>query len=206
MVTEPGYIQKAPGELELVRGFVNTRDIESGTDDLDSPAALLRWLRESGLGRPEPDDAAGGTAAAAVTAADLRRAVALREALRALLRSHVQSPGQRGAAAPGAAPAELRAIAATIPVRIDVRDDGQIALAPAGSGVAAALGRILLIAADAASTGTWPRLKTCTAGDCQWAFYDRSPARSGCWCSMRVCGSRAKSRAYRRRAAKPAVR
>ncbi|HEX9031302.1 MAG TPA: CGNR zinc finger domain-containing protein [Streptosporangiaceae bacterium] len=36
---------------------------------------------------------------------------------------------------------------------------------------------------------------------CHWAFYDRSPTSSGCWCSMAVCGSRAKSRAYRRRAA-----
>ena len=60
--------------------------------------------------------------------------------------------------------------------------------------------RILLIAGEAATTGTWDRLKVCSAADCQWAFYDRSPTRTGCWCSMRVCGSRAKSRAYRRRA------
>ncbi|HEX9030508.1 MAG TPA: CGNR zinc finger domain-containing protein [Streptosporangiaceae bacterium] len=40
-----------------------------------------------------------------------------------------------------------------------------------------------------------------SADDCHWAFYDRSPTSSGCWCSMAVCGSRAKSRAYRRRAA-----
>ncbi|MGA8461029.1 MAG: CGNR zinc finger domain-containing protein, partial [Streptosporangiaceae bacterium] len=62
------------------------------------------------------------------------------------------------------------------------------------------LARILLIAGEAATTGTWSRLKVCSAADCQWAFYDRSPTRTGCWCSMRVCGSRAKSRAYRRRA------
>ncbi|MFE7121750.1 CGNR zinc finger domain-containing protein, partial [Streptomyces sp. NPDC057654] len=32
---------------------------------------------------------------------------------------------------------------------------------------------------------------------CQWVFYDRSPAGRGRWCSMAVCGSRAKMRAYR---------
>jgi predicted RNA-binding Zn ribbon-like protein len=59
----------------------------------------------------------------------------------------------------------------------------------------------LLIAAEAATLGTWTRLKACSADDCQWAFYDRSPARTGCWCRMQICGARSKSRAYRRRAA-----
>jgi len=35
--------------------------------------------------------------------------------------------------------------------------------------------------------------------DCQWAFYDRSKNRSGRWCSMRTCGNRTKTRAYRTR-------
>ena len=42
----PG-MSPAPGELEIVRRFVNTLDIESGTDELASPGALLGWLRES---------------------------------------------------------------------------------------------------------------------------------------------------------------
>jgi predicted RNA-binding Zn ribbon-like protein len=76
-----------------------------------------------------------------------------------------------------------------------------VAPGPADAGAAAALTRILLIVAEAGAAGTWSRLKACSASDCQWVFYDRSPTRSGCWCSMRVCGSRAKSRAYRRRTA-----
>ncbi|MGH2778535.1 MAG: CGNR zinc finger domain-containing protein, partial [Actinomycetota bacterium] len=31
------------------------------------------------------------------------------------------------------------------------------------------------------------------------AFYDHSKNRSGKWCTMRVCGNRAKTRAYRER-------
>ena len=45
--------------------------------------------------------------------------------------------------------------------------------------------------------GTWRRLKACREDTCQWAFYDRSKNRSGTWCSMAVCGNRAKARAYR---------
>jgi predicted RNA-binding Zn ribbon-like protein len=54
----------APGELEHLRRFVNTRDLELGTD------TMSEWL--------------GGRAGAG----DLRRAVALREAFRALLLSN----------------------------------------------------------------------------------------------------------------------
>jgi predicted RNA-binding Zn ribbon-like protein len=185
-------ISPAPGELEIVRRFVNTLDIESDTDELDSPRALLGWLSESGLAGPGQDTQAGEP----VTEADLRRATALREALRGVLSCH-------GASTPGAAAAAagLREAATGLRIRFEVSHDGQVAAAPGGSGVTADLARLLLIAAEAATTGTWNRLKVCSGEDCQWAFYDRSPTRTGCWCSMRGCGSRAKSRAYRRRAA-----
>jgi predicted RNA-binding Zn ribbon-like protein len=58
----------APGELELVRRFVNTRDLELGTDTLATPAALDQLLDVEGS---TPDD--------------LERARAFREALRTLL-------------------------------------------------------------------------------------------------------------------------
>jgi predicted RNA-binding Zn ribbon-like protein len=77
--------------------------------------------------------------------------------------------------------------------------EGRVAIAPAGDDTRAALTRLLVIAAEATTLGTWTRLKVCSADDCQWAFYDRSPTRSGCWCSMQICGSRAKARAYRSR-------
>ena len=204
----PPRIGVAPGRLEVVQRFVNTLDIEAGTDELDSPAALTAWLDRNGLGvgpRPGAEQAPRDAADAAVSAADLRRAVALREALRAVLRSHVPAPV--GGEAPGAvaggggAGRELPGIAAAVRTRLVVSDDGRVAVVPAGSGAAAALARILLIVAEAGSNGTWSRLKACSAADCQWAFYDRSPTRTGCWCSMRVCGSRSKSRAYRDRAA-----
>jgi predicted RNA-binding Zn ribbon-like protein len=96
----------------------------------------------------------------------------------------------------------VAAIAATMRAGIQADISGRVVVVPAGSGATAALTRLLLIAAEAATAGTWSRLKVCSADDCQWAFYDRSPTRSGCWCSMQICGSRAKSRAYRNRASR----
>src|SRR3954466_10745244 len=58
----------APGDLELVRRFVNTRDLELGTEKLRTPADLDALLGTTGT-----------------TAADLEPALAFREALRALL-------------------------------------------------------------------------------------------------------------------------
>jgi predicted RNA-binding Zn ribbon-like protein len=182
-------IGQAPGALAIVQAFVNTLDIEQGTEELDSPAALDRWLAAAGL------HGAGTRGPAAAGPVDLRRAIELREALRGVLRSHVSR------AQPADPARSLGRIAADLAARFDVGADGQIRLAPAGTGMSAALAGILLIAAEAGTDGTWRRLKACSADDCHWAFYDRSPTRNGSWCSMQLCGSRAKSRAYRERSA-----
>jgi predicted RNA-binding Zn ribbon-like protein len=185
--TREPVIGRAPGRLEQVRAFVNTLDVEAGTDELSSPAALTRWLRAHGLMAPQQGEA---------TEDDLRRAIAMREGLRAVLLAHV------GRRQPAAAPvSDLRAVAVGLATRLEIGDDGTVTPVPGGQAGAAGLAALLLIAAEAATTGTWPRLKICSADDCRWAFYDRSPAKSGCWCSMAVCGSRAKSRAFRQRAA-----
>ncbi len=183
----PG-VGQAPGELAILQAFVNTLDLEQGTDELDSRDALASWLAGAGLAGP----------AATASQAELDQAVELREALRGVLRSHVSHEPTAGAGEPAR---RLRRIAAGLPAGLAVDCHGQITAVPAGTGTAAALARILLIGAEAATLGTWARLKACGADDCQWAFYDRSPARTGCWCSMQVCGARSKSRAYRHRIA-----
>jgi predicted RNA-binding Zn ribbon-like protein len=175
---------RAPGRLETVRAFVNTLDIEAGTDELGTPAALAGWLADHGL----------STADAAVSTAELGLAVRMREGLRAVLRSHADAePDSAGSSA------QLGEIVGGLRARLCVDASGQVRAVADGDGAPAGLAAILLIAAEATTARTWPRLKVCGADDCQWAFYDRSPARSGHWCSMAVCGSRAKSRAYRRR-------
>jgi predicted RNA-binding Zn ribbon-like protein len=188
-------IGQAPGHLNVLQAFVNTKDVELATDELASAAGLGAWLRTSGL-LGDGDDAGGlGGTGPAVSEQDLDLAIRLREALRGVLRAHA------GHGSATAAAADLGTIAASLQTRIEVGPDGRIRPAAAGQGTPAALARLLLIAAEAGTAGTWARLKACSADDCQWAFYDRSPTRNGCWCSMQICGARAKSRAYRRRAA-----
>jgi predicted RNA-binding Zn ribbon-like protein len=186
-VSREPVIGPAPGRLELVRAFLNTLDIEAGTDELSSPAALAAWLRSRDLIGPGHIRA---------TEDDLRQAIAVREALREVLATHV---GVRDAAP--APVSELRSAVAGLATRLEIGEDGAVRTVPDGQATAAGLAALLLIGADAATLGTWIRLKVCSAGDCKWAFYDRSPTRTGCWCSMAVCGSRAKSRAFRQRAA-----
>ena len=63
-----------------------------------------------------------------------------------------------------------------------------------------AAGAILLAAVRLADAGDWPRVKLCAAETCRWAFVDESRNRSRAWCSMEVCGNRAKARSFRSRA------
>jgi predicted RNA-binding Zn ribbon-like protein len=173
----------APGDLELVRGFVNTLDIEAGTDDMTTPDELRGWLVVNGLLEPSTT----------VTVADVRRAVELREALRALLLAN------NGVAAPASAAAVLDNVARRARLRPRFRADGTAPLEPEADGADGSLGRLLAIVHAAMADGSWVRLKVCRSGDCWWGFWDATKNRSGAWCEMGLCGNRAKARSYRER-------
>lgn len=177
--------QQAPGELELVRSFVNTLDIDRGTDALATPASLARWLSDNGL----------GSGASEPSPAELRRAQELREALRAILLSHTGRSHE-----PGEAWRTLDRAAVRARLRVRFGPAGAPRLEAEGDGVDAALGGLLAVVHDAsARPETWTRLKACRLHGCGWAFYDHTKNRSGAWCNMAVCGNRAKARAYRER-------
>jgi predicted RNA-binding Zn ribbon-like protein len=174
----------APGDLDLIRAFVNTRDLDHDVDDLGTPADVSSWLAEQGL-LPEGSP---------VRPADVRRAVRFREALRELLLGNNdghQMPVEAGRA--------LNGVATRARLRLRVDDGGAARLEAAGDTVDAALGRLLVIVYRAMENDTWPRLKACREDTCRWAFYDHSKNRSGHWCSMEVCGARHKARQYRAR-------
>jgi predicted RNA-binding Zn ribbon-like protein len=158
----------APGRLALVEALVNTLDVESGADSLDTAEGRARF----GITRDEVEDAR-----------------ALRESLRVVLLAHAGHPPHREVTPLG----ELLA-GAPLLVAVD-RRDGSATLAPADEGPLPS--RIAAAVAEALVAGTWTRLKACEAADCLWAYYDRSPAGRGRWCSMQVCGARAKMRRYR---------
>ncbi|MFI7392228.1 MULTISPECIES: CGNR zinc finger domain-containing protein [Streptomyces] len=158
----------APGGLGLVETLVNTLDVETGADSLDTEEGRAR------LGLAQDDVPA---------------ARELRESLRATLLAHAGHPPHRTVTPLG----ELLA-AAPLVVTVDPAD-GSATLAPAREGSLTA--RVAAAVAEALVAGTWSRFKACEAADCHWAYYDRSPAGRGRWCSMQVCGARAKMRRYR---------
>lgn len=175
--------QPAPGGLELVRSFLNSSDIEAGTDELATSAGVEAWLRTRDL----------PVAAAGVAEDQRERLVAFREAIRDLITCR-----ERGE--PDGAPlAILDQAARTSPLIVAFDADGHARLRAGGSGVTALVGRILGEISVAAVAGTWSRLKVCRNDVCRWAYYDASRNRSGIWCSMTICGNRAKGRALRAR-------
>ena len=158
----------APGGLALVESLVNTLDIETGADALDT---------------------ADGRAPLGLTEDEVPDARALRESLRATLLAHAGH-------APHRAVTPLGDLLAAAPLVVTVDEgDGSARLAAADEGPL--LSRLAAAVAEALVAGTWTRLKACEAVTCHWAYYDRSPAGRGRWCSMQVCGARAKMRRYR---------
>jgi predicted RNA-binding Zn ribbon-like protein len=176
--------QQAPSDLETVRAFVNTLEIDTGADALTGPVQLRDWLVGSGL-------ATGGLS---VTQAELERATTLREALRAILLAHNDETDP-----PVPAYRTLDEVARRARLGLRFDEPGTAALQPGAGGVDGALGRLLAIVHRAIADGTWTRLKACREPTCEWAFYDCTKNRSGTWCTMDVCGNRAKARAYRQR-------
>lgn len=173
----------APEPLERVRRFINTVDIEAGDDQIAEVAGLRQWLAAE-----EQDYSV------AVSAPDVSRAIALREALR-----EAAAANHDGSDVPTDAWETLNATAAQARLTVQFTPDRRCRTVSRAEGADRAIGELMAIVADAMTNGTWSRLKVCTNDRCRWAFYDNSRARTGKWCSMRVCGNRVKQRAWRDR-------
>jgi len=176
----PGSETKpAPMPLLRVQGFINTRDVDDGSDLLEDPVTARRWLTEAEL----LNDTAELTDAQAQLARDVR------EAIRSLIED---DPDSRVGA--------LRDLATAHRARLCVADDGTIGLENARhDGLGDGLFELLLIIYRAQQDGSWSRLKVCGNPDCRWAFFDRSRNQQGSWCNMAVCGNRLKNRELRAR-------
>jgi len=173
----------APAPLDLVEAFINSADLETGSDELATTDELRAWLVARGL----------ITRATAVSERERKQAIKLREALRraALANNNAMVDGQ--------ALRELNQLAREARMVVTFASDGGAQLRPSATGLEAGLARILAAVFVAMLTGQWARLKSCGNETCQWAFYDASKNRSGRWCEMADCGNDAKGRAYRAR-------
>ena len=164
--------------MQRVIAFVNTRDIDAGTDDIATPEQLGAWLRDQDL---TPTDARP-------TGDDLEAAHQLREGLRQALLAHDSHAHD--------APLSVRT---TVRLQLVIRADGGVSLEAVDDGVTAALAELVAPIPAAVADGSWERTKACPKDTCQWAFYDQSRNRSRRWCSMEVCGNQEKTKSFRQR-------
>ncbi len=175
--------QTATGDLGLVQAFVNTLDMEPGSEELKDPNTLRDWLVARGLME----------GAQSLGDADLRHAIALREAMRSMI------GGNSGLRVYPVDLATLNEAATASRLRMKFGADGLARLEPEAAGAVGAIGRLVASLYAAMQTEEWDRLKLCGSGTCRWAFYDRSKNHSSRWCTMASCGNREKARRFRKK-------
>lgn len=171
----------APGGLALVQAFVNSIELPDGGDELATADAATEWLRNHRVELRKP-----------LSETERRRLVNVREGLRVLLTAHTGEVVETSVAEH-----LTRQLNAAV-LRPVISASGGT-LSATTPGVSNFLGSISAGIVEATVAGTWDRLKVCRDDECRWAFYDLSKNGRGAWCSMRVCGCRNKSRAYRAR-------
>jgi predicted RNA-binding Zn ribbon-like protein len=173
--------QQGSGDLGLVQAFVNTVDLQDGPELLQDPNSLKAWLVEKGL----------LDGAQPVNEADLKHAIALREAMRTLIGANT------GLKVYPVDTATLNEAAGASRLRMRFGADGKPRLEPDVAGVIGAMGRLVASLYAAMQDESWARLRLCGSAQCRWAFYDRSKNHSSRWCSMTSCGNREKARRFR---------
>ena len=180
---EPGGRPKAPGRLELLQRFLNSwnHDLPPDWDRLGTRQKAQAWLRQHGLVRP-------GTR---ISTGDATRLRELREAIRSLV---VANPD---GSVDAASAVTLRTASSTSELVVAIDNKGRTRLEAQQPGVEGAVAILLGIVHEAQLTGEWARFKACR--QCEYAFFDRSKNRSATWCSMSICGNRAKNRVHYRR-------
>ena len=179
--------EEATGVLGLVQAYVNSVDLEDGLEEFSDHTSLTTWLVARGL-------MASGEKA---EAADLRHAIAVREAVRGVIGAN------SGASVYPVDIATLNEAAGASRLRIRFGSDGNPRLEPEVGGVVGAIGRIVGSVFTAMAEPDWKRLKLCDSKTCRWVFYDQSRNHSSRWCSMAECGNRSKAKRFRQRRSDP---
>lgn len=170
-MTEPG------SAAQLIRSFANTVDLEERSDELSTPERLGAWFASARLIERVSD----------VTEQELRAVLDLRTGIREALDADCAPSAHQLSVAD--------AVLAGLPVRISLAP-ATVVPDPRLSVVDRALVRLGAAWLELVLTGQDQRLKRCAEHTCGWVFWDTSKNRSRRWCSMKVCGNRAKARRY----------
>lgn len=184
---------ETPADAARIERFANTFDLESGREDLATPALLGRWLAGEGLLDP----------GAEIGEAELRDCLDLRGGIREAL-SVSGRPGPHLLS-------RANTLLAEVPLLVHLgrtADPGHPAGPvlfpdPALPPARRAWAELALAWVRLVLTGQVERLRRCAEHTCGEVFWDGSRNRSRRWCSMRVCGNRTKARKHTARAREP---
>jgi hypothetical protein len=165
-------------ELANTIGFDHLPEIVDLLGEVDTAqhwvdAVVPHWCTSFGANDPH----------LVVTAAELPRLCAVRDAVRSMI-SEPEGAGGDAVIAGTAAVAVTRAGAH---------------LEPVGSGASWLTAAIAIEAASAHAQDSFRRLKLCHQARCRVAFYDRSKNNSRVWHDTATCGNQVNSRAHRAR-------
>jgi len=175
--------QDAPGDLEIVRDFVNSwfipNDIRIANDTFADAQGIEHFKRTHFSQTLSPTDP--------------YEIIQLRDDLRAILGTHDEH-------------GTIDSWLLKHPVIALVEQDagGQSIVRYAAHDAESLCGVLLAIVIGAIAHGEWTRLRPCR--DCQWVFFDHTKNGSKVWCGMnaggpdgRACGTIAKVSRYRAR-------
>jgi len=183
---QPGSRQPAPAPLDLIQDLANSFDLESGRESLHGPEDLDAFAHARGM------------TGIRFSADELHHVRSLRDALRECCISHAGHPTDASRLQ------LLNEMFARVPLHVEIAPNAEPSLVPTRPHTSfdALVARVQSAIHHAQVEKTWPRLKACESETCRWVYYDNSPSGRSRWCTMSVCGSRAKMRAYRARKSK----
>jgi predicted RNA-binding Zn ribbon-like protein len=152
-------IALAPGPLRLVQSFAGT--LSADRDPLGAREDAAAWLRTTALLPAE----------VGLSNSEHAALLRLRESIGDILVAHTD-----GRADPDAAARLTRALAdGRLVITVDPASAVQLASAARAS-YPHIVAAVAVAIAEAAASGTWPRLKRCPAAHCGLVFYDDSPS------------------------------
>ena len=162
----------APGPLRLVQSLANTLTT-GGADLLNTREAAAGWLRGTGLLAAD-----GG-----LMSSEHGALVRLRDALRDMLAAHAaggEDTDAAGRLTKGLADGRL-VVTVDAASKVGLASGARAAYSSVVAAIAAAV-------AESAASGTWRRLKACTAAGCPTAFFDGSAEATGARCAQHTGG------------------
>ena len=158
-----------PGLPHLVQSFASTRGADPDADLLRTREEAAGWLRAAALLPGQ----------AGLSNSEHAALLRLRESVREVLAAHADGREDAEAAA-----CLTKALAeGRLVLTVDPASTVRLASAARAS-YPAIVAAVAIAIAESAASGTWLRLKSCSAPDCGQAFYDDSASSGDTRCSL----------------------